>query len=83
MEMVEFFNLKPTIWSAIYRKDFIRENKIRFNETPGASFQDTSFSFKVMCLAKRVQLLQEAYLHYRQDNENSSVNSPKKVFLCM
>ena len=33
-----------------------------------------------MCLAKRVQLLQEAYLHYRQDNENSSVNSPKKVF---
>lgn len=80
MEMVEFFNLKPTIWSAIYRKDFIRENKIRFNETPGASFQDTSFSFKVMCLAKRVQLLQEAYLHYRQDNENSSVNSPKKVF---
>ena len=33
-----------------------------------------------MCLAKRVQLLQEAYLHYRQDNENSSVNSPMKVF---
>ena len=38
MEMVEFFNIKPTIWSSIYRKDFIRENGIRFNETPGASF---------------------------------------------
>ena len=80
MEMVEFFNLKPTIWSAIYRKDFIRENNIRFNETPGASFQDASFNFKVMALAKRVQLVREAYLHYRQDNENSSVNSPGKVF---
>lgn len=30
MEMVEFFNLKPTIWSAIYRREFIRENNIRF-----------------------------------------------------
>ena len=78
--MVEFFNIKPTIWSAIYRKDFIRENNIRFNETPGASFQDASFNFKVMALAKRVQLIRDAFLHYRQDNENSSVNSPGKVF---
>ena len=68
MEMVEFFNLKPTIWSAIYRRDFIRENNIRFNETPGASFQDASFNFKVMALAKRVQLIRDAFLHYRQDN---------------
>ena len=80
MEMVEFFNLKPTIWSAIYRREFIRENNIRFNETPGASFQDSSFNFKVMALAKRVQLTREAFLHYRQDNESSSVNSPGKVF---
>ena len=80
MEMVEFFNLKPTIWSAIYRRDFIRENNIRFNETPGASFQDASFNFKVMALAKRVQLIRDAFLHYRQDNENSSVNSVGKVF---
>lgn len=80
MEMVEFFNLKPSIWSAIYRRDFIRETGIRFNETPGASFQDTSFNFKVYALAKRVQLLKEAYLHYRQDNEASSVNNPDKVF---
>ena len=35
---------------------------------------------KVMAQAKRVQLIQEAFLHYRQDNENSSVNSPGKVF---
>lgn len=80
MEMVEFFNIKPSIWSAIYRRDFIRENGIRFNETPGASFQDTSFNFKVMAQAKRVQLLQEAYLHYRQDNESSSVNNPGKIY---
>ncbi len=79
-EQIEFFNIKPTIWSAIYRKDFIRENNIRFNETPGASFQDTSFNFKVWALAKRVKLMQECFLHYRQDNESSSINSSAKVF---
>lgn len=80
MEMVEFYNIKPTIWSAIYKRDFIRENGIRFNETPGASYQDASFNFKVWACANRAQLVSNAYLHYRQDNENSSVNSKGKVF---
>lgn len=79
-EMVEFFNIKPSIWSAIYRKDFIRENNIRFNETPGASYQDASFNFMVWVSAKKVRLLKECYLHYRQDNEASSINSPGKVY---
>lgn len=79
-EQIEFFNIKPTIWSAIYKKDFIRENNIRFTETPGASFQDTAFNFMVWALAKRVKLLNECFLHYRQDNEGSSINSGTKVF---
>ena len=80
MEQAEFFNIKPTIWSAIYRRDFIRENAIRFHETPGASYQDASFNFKVWCCAKRVRLLPDCFLHYRQDNEASSINSPGKVY---
>lgn len=79
-DRVAFWNAKNTIWSAIYRKDFIRENNIRFNETPGASFQDTSFSFIVWALAKRVFCVYAAYLHYRQDNMGSSVNNPGKVY---
>lgn len=80
MEMVEFYNIKPTIWSALYKNTFIKENGIRFLETPGASYQDAGFNFKVMALAEKVQLLQEAYVHYRQDSENSSINSKGKVF---
>lgn len=79
-ELVDFFNIKPTIWSAIYRKDFIRSNEIRFNETPGASYQDASFNFKVWVCAQRVRLLEDCFLHYRQDNEASSINSPGKVY---
>jgi len=80
MEKVSFFNIKPTIWSSVYRREFIKKNHIRFNETPGASYQDASYNFKVWCCAERVQLIDKAFLHYRQDNESSSVNSPGKVF---
>ena len=74
------FFIKPSIWSAMYKTSFIRENEIRFNETPGASYQDASFNFQVWLNAKRVWFIHEAYLHYRQDNEKSSINSPGKVY---
>ena len=74
------FYVKPSIWSALYRADFIRGSGIRFNETPGASYQDASFNFQVWLNADRVWFIRKAYLHYRQDNEKSSVNSPGKVY---
>ena len=80
MEQAEFYNIKPTIWSAIYNLDFLRKEGIRFNETPGASFQDCSFNFKVFSLAKYVRLVEDCYYHYRQDNENSSINSSGKMY---
>ncbi|WP_251213100.1 glycosyltransferase family 2 protein [Adlercreutzia murintestinalis] len=74
------FHIEPSIWSALYRTEFIRDHNIRFNETPGASYQDASFAFAVLAHATRVVFIHEAHLHYRQDNEASSVNSPGKVF---
>lgn len=73
------FQFAPAIWSAIYRRDFLIKNKINFLPTPGASYQDLSFSFKVWTLASKVVLLPDAFVHYRVDNANSSVNNPGKV----
>ncbi len=70
----------PIIWAALYRKSMIVENGIRFNETPGASFQDTSFVFQCWTTARRVALVSDALIHYRVDNTNSSVKSASKVF---
>ena len=74
------FIFKPAIWSAIYKRDFILKNNIAFNETPGASFQDTSFNFKVFACAERAVFVEDAFVHYRQDNEASSVNRADKVY---
>ena len=70
----------PIIWSALYRRSMIVDNDIRFNETPGASYQDTSFVHQVWMCARRVALLKKGYIHYRVDNAASSVNSSSKVF---
>lgn len=72
--------MRPCIWSAIYRRSMLVENNIVFNETPGASYQDTAFAFKVWTVAKRVVFTKKAYLHYRTDNDNSSVKSSGKIF---
>lgn len=79
-EQQAIFLTQPAIWSALYRRDFLVEHGIRFLETPGASFQDTSFNFKVFASAKRALATRNGYLHYRIDNDNSSVKSLKKVF---
>ncbi len=76
----EIFYRKPSIWSAIYRRDFLQNNNIKFLGTPGASYQDAGFNFKVWASARRVVFDNEQVLYYRQDNEKSSVNSPNKVF---
>lgn len=78
-DLAIFFR-KPSIWSGIYRSDFLKEHEIRFLETPGASYQDTGFGFKVWASADRVTFIEDAVLHYRQDNESSSINSVAKVF---
>lgn len=70
----------PAIWSGLYKRSMLFDNDIRFNETAGASYQDVSFHFMVCTVAKSCYLLNEAFLHYRTDNDASSVNSPGKVF---
>lgn len=62
-----------SIWAAIYKREWLKQNDIYFLTTPGASYQDTSFKFKTTVLARSIVLIPEGYLYYRQDNANSSV----------
>lgn len=78
-DLAIFFR-KPSIWSALYRASFLRDNGIDFFETPGASYQDAGFNFKVWASAGRATFIADPVLHYRQDNEKSSVNSAAKVY---
>ena len=67
------------IWSGIYRRDFLIGNSLWFNETMGASFQDTSFSLLVNLVAERCVYIGYEGYNYRTDNEGSSVKSDTKI----
>lgn len=64
----------------LYRLSFIRENGIRYHESPGASYQDNGFWAQVNALATRAMFTHEAVYMLRRDNPNSSVMSKGKVF---
>ncbi len=70
----------PSLWSAIYRKKFLQQNKIKFLPTPGASYQDTSFAFKIWACAEKIVTIKSPVVYYRLDNECSSSNEDGKIF---
>ena len=75
------FFITPSIWAAIYKKDFLIKNNIKFLTTPGASYQDISFFFKTMYKSKKVFFSDKRLLYYRLSNPNSSIknNTLKKA----
>ena len=72
--------MQPAIWSGIYKRAFLKSRNVNFLETPGASYQDTGFYFKAIMQASSIIFTPEAFVHYRQDNLNSSVNNKNKVY---
>jgi len=66
-------------WTGLFKKEFLDREKIRMNESPGASFQDLSFRFLTSALAETSYHLKEAVYLYRSDNPGSSVYDPRKA----
>lgn len=64
----------PSIWSALYRKDFLTEKNIRFMEVPGAGWVDTPYVYQTMCAANRIVYLEKPFYCYREDLAGSSSN---------
>ena len=67
-----FLMMHPSIWSCIYKREFLNRNSIRFLEIPGAGWSDNPFQVMTMCLAKRINYTPEAYYYWRRLNENES-----------
>ncbi|MCR2038463.1 glycosyltransferase [Adlercreutzia caecimuris] len=74
------FWINPCIWTGLYRREFLTNNDIWFNETPGASYQDTGFAFKTWTMAERAMVTETPVIYYNMDNEGSSSKSRAKVY---
>lgn len=62
----------PSVWSAIYRRDFLTATNTRFIEAPGAGWVDNPFVMRAMCQAARIAFTDDAWYCYREDRPGSS-----------
>lgn len=69
-----FIEGHPSIWSAIYKKDFLEKNNIRFMEEQGGSWVDNLFFIETAIKANTIVYTNEAYYYYRETNPESSTN---------
>lgn len=67
-----FMYWHPSIWSCLYRRDFLEQYKLKMSEIPGAGWTDNLFQVQSMCYASCISYVNEAWYHYRKTAENDS-----------
>lgn len=69
----------PAYWKSLFRRVFLKNNKINFNESKGAAFQDSGFFIQVYSCAQKVYYVDDTFYMYRLGREGQSVASPKTL----
>ena len=60
-----FLALHPSIWTCIYKREFLKQHNIKFIEAPGAGWTDNPFQVQTMCLANKICFVDKAYYYWR------------------
>ena len=71
-EGIHLIQHHPSIWSALYRKDFLDANDIRFKPIPGAGWADNPFLMETMLKAQKIAYLDKPFYCYREETEEKS-----------
>lgn len=81
-EDAEFLFHHPSIWSAIYRKDFLDNFSISMREIPGAGWADNPWLIETLGQARSIVYVDECLYYYREFNLGSSslVKDPSVIF---
>lgn len=83
-EFPRLFMFHASIWSNIYKAEFLKKNNIIINGTRSASYQDFPFMAEVMCKADKIAVLHDYLYHWRvEEGQNSSTNQKGSRLLIM
>lgn len=64
----------PSIWSAIYKKEFLDAQDIHFKQVPGAGWVDNPFLIETLCQAETIAYTDKAFYCYRENRTGSSTD---------
>lgn len=67
-ENAELLYMHPSVWSCLYKRDFLQKHGIRMQELPGSGWTDNLFQVQTMCCAARIVYLSQPYYHWRRVN---------------
>lgn len=67
-EFPQLLYMHPSVWTCLYRKDFLEKNNIRVTEAPGAGWTDNPFQVQTLCLAERIVFINRPFYHWRRLN---------------
>ena len=70
-----------SVWHRIYRKEFLDEHKILFNDF--RCMEDVEFLYKVLIDAEQIKFVNECLLNYRTNNPNSLIGKAAKYYQCI
>ena len=76
---VELLLHHPAIWAGMYRREFLEQRGIRFEEVPGAGWTDNPFLVQTLCGAgEGIAYVDEALYFYREHDFNDAEALAKK-----
>ena len=67
----------PSVWSAIYRREFLEKHNIHFIAAKGGGWVDNPFFYETLCAAESIMWTKKAFYYYRKTNPTSSSNLQK------
>lgn len=62
----------PSVWSALYRRNFLLLNSIRMHEIPGAGWADNPWLIDTLVRAKSIVFVDECLYYYREFNAGAT-----------
>lgn len=74
-----FLYFHPSIWSCIYKREFLNRNNIRFVEAKGSGWTDNPFQVQTMCLAEKIFYTPQAYYYWRKQNDDEAIDLKDKT----
>lgn len=76
-EFGQLLEVHASLWSGIYRREYLNKYNIRFVEAKGAGYVDVGFRIDTLINSNKIAYLDSPFYNYRVDSENSSTNSFK------
>lgn len=71
-ENSELLSVHPSIWSCIYKREFLLKNNINFLEKAGTGWVDNPFQVETLLKAQKIVYIDKPLYNYRIDTANSS-----------